>query len=265
MPSQYVDVTLEAATVSHCFWRGSSIEFAPKISKHRKRPAQSTAGEKFVHKIRKGEDVGRQHMNRDTDNTPAMENDVQDGSHSHNLEEVDYTNADQFNGVVQQLCEGIDGSDNDKDNDDNDKSDVVNDIFDELLQEFEEQHREGEEGVETSDHPENVVQSVAEVPEPVHPSELVRQEKEAEAAEAVQSDSAVMARQPQASSSSATASNTKQASSSSAPTKSLSIAQVGGRSASLFDDSTVFVGPFTIVKRYHPVPCSLLLHFFEVF
>ena len=235
MPSEYVDVTLEAATVSHCFWRGSSIEFAPKLSKHRKRPAQSTAGgEKFVHKIRKGEDVGRKRMNRDTDDAPAMENDLQDGSHTHNLEEVEYDNADQFNGVVQQLCEGMDGSDSD--NDDNGKSDVVNDMFDEILQEFEQQNGEGEEAVETSDNPEDV-QGVADVPEPVHPSELVRQEKEAEA---LQSDSAVMARQPQARSI--------------PPSIPPRIAEVGARSASLYDDATVFLGPFTIVKRYHPVP-----------
>ena len=60
MPSKYVDVILETGSQSHCFWRGSDVECAPKISKHRKReppkpkpgdPDQHDRKEVFVRRV----------------------------------------------------------------------------------------------------------------------------------------------------------------------------------------------------------------------
>ena len=277
MPPKYVDVTLDGATAaqSHCFLRGSEVEFAPKISKHRKRPPKQPPDERplFIRKIprrdqqHRGVDQGEQHEGR-IEEEDNIDND-KDAGLGDDSDDCDYNDPEQYNAILEQFCE-VDEQDLDNDNEEDDQN--LMGILDEFLQDLESDLKDEGTG---EDGPENVDMASREpVSGPSHPSEVPEAERLHQSQPLLQEQldsvdpplpspsdppppppSALPQKRKRNLGKTDEAEGAASSGSRAAPPATLAAA--GAKSASLFDDSTIFVGPFTIVKRHHPVACSL--------
>ena len=257
MPCRYVDVVLEPNIQSHCFWKGSQIEFAPKPHKSsRKRGPQSQGEEKqvLVRKVARPRprpthtSRDQQLVDSDVDMGEAEASEIDaDAFLDDNFDVTtgpDYNDPDQYQSVLEEICQEDDTESNRED-----RMQLLD-----LLQEFV-GNGENDEG----DGP-DPDQSDTDQCAPLHPEEQGGLDPPAPAQSSEASGSRPSRPKTVERSSSVARAAGGSAKSSSTSVKAadeatarVTLATAGAKSASLFDESTIFIGQFYIVKRFFPV------------
>ena len=301
MLPKFVDVQLHEGVRSEwkCFWRGADAEFAPKISKHRKKEERKEPG---------GDGCGRQPRSKASGSAPArtrtrtrtattsqiptdqqqgqQEQDLgDDGSDDDNIIMENAGGSDSESGlhhstdvdaILRALCpdepepEEIEQN-NDEEINEGDQDDQGQ--FLQLIDDLIAHHYPQEDPSPDSD-------SDADAPAPVHPSELLAGAGPGPG----DGDASSGKKESGKSSSSSSSSSTSSSSSSSSeerrrrqrrrkrpreqesqPKPAQTIAAAGAQSSSVFDPSTVEIGPFRLVKRFHPATWVDLVLLFPYF
>ena len=271
MLPKYVDLTLDPIA-AHCFWRGSSIEFAPRISKHRKRKTHDGPEQKelFVRKVsgRKthgcaasssGANDGREIARLAAENNinigiPADDDGVDDCDYAPTDDsDVDFNNDQELEAFIAELCPSEEVATNDQDQDASMAMADLLDFFSNM------------EAVEEAERNDDEVHVSQDIVREAHPDQDSDDHPSAKDAADDSSDSS-------SSSSSSNSRSGQRGPAPSDPTRtaaetpiprpiqttktqmSATLAMSGAKSSSMFDESTVWVGPIRFVKRFHPVP-----------
>ena len=293
MLPKFVDVRLQEVRPQqegsrlHCFWRGDSLEFAPKISKHRRRPARTQhsaeggkqrsarpksstkkgnaaaddAGPEAPDSDHGGDEGGDDNDDNDRD---SPEPDVDGDSGQFGENEVD--------DILRELCADFEGApepDADAEQEGEDQAHQAEEAFRSLLEEVIANCQVDMDAAESASDQDQEV-DIDQIAIPQHHCDKAGPAQEAERDPDASSSTS-------SSSSSSTTSSSKglrSRSSSTQPRRSrkrnldagnsddepgkqqrkhLTLAEAGAKSSSVFDQSTVHIGCFYIVKRFYPV------------
>ncbi|CAL1149926.1 unnamed protein product [Cladocopium goreaui] len=255
MLPKLVDVKLEPVP-SHRFWRGSAVEFAPKISRHRKRKPDSNTDQKKGILVRK--------MPRTRARATGNESTTSEGDSATGLEEEDIE--PDLDDAIAEMCPDHENAESEAG-----EADEMTECMADLIQEFFAQtgtqdgdacdsENDGEDDVNEIDPTGD-----PDLQEPVHPLEAEQPDQaENRPGPSGTSDACESSHPPAAPDSSSDPSSSSSSSSSSSDEASTkpperrhvpTVAEAGAQSASVHDPSTITIGPLKIVKRFHPVPC----------
>ena len=258
MLPKYVDVRLEPMA-SHCFWRGSAVEFAPRIAKHRKRkPSDSGDKPKLARQVvpKTGPGTGDRVHGQSGDCGPSDAGDE--------CQDIDMVGPDPFDpddgepdtdfeDVIKDLCGE---SDQDQESDSETAQDDENDgnggieepLSDLIAQFFASVEDEGDDLLgDDNEEAEPAIPPEGELLPPVHPAEQTSSSNVAPAA-------APSSPGPRSSSSSSSSTSTSSAPVPATTRQVPTLQEAGAQSASAAHPSTVQIGPIKIVKRFHPAP-----------
>ena len=276
MLPKFVDVALYPDTtgMSSCFWNGSSQEFAPKISKHRKGRGSSEPGQQPSAGTRpRPRRPGLRLDKRNHDDVDVLD-------HNHPVEnqmpEKEETHMEfDFDQILEELCaewdvEGQAADGEESNNDNNEYMELLASAFADC------QISEGDMSDSSDSGNENATDAAAaatandkndnDLKDNLDQDQDMDSDKGDTGVESFQTGPAAGDGAPPLFASSPRNRHPKRSSSDSAAVSvpvpvpapkakarpSLSLSAAGARPASMFDDATVFIGPFVIVKRYHP-------------
>ena len=270
MLPKLVDVTIEPVA-AHCFWRGADVEFAPKIARHRKRKPEDKPKEPFVRKVasRKGKEAATDDASGPSGSdgheiarlaeahginmqAPSHAMQVDDEEYDPSIDsggdgsDVDLSNETELDSLIEQMCAPIE--EQARRSDEQTLADLLEDFF------AESDGGNGKDGKGDIDNVSVPESNDCDCEEPLHPSEEGR-------ANPITTEPVVASPKRSRSSDSSSDSSESESSGSggaaAAPSRPQHqrILEAGAKSSSLFDDSTVWVGPVRFVKRFHPVSC----------
>lgn len=283
MQPELVDVFLPAGMVWHCIWERPLKFHKQKTTKKRdssnqevesQRPRKSCKAAGGGHSTPRGPGPRVEEKEKawvgDSDNDNDQGHDGNnadgDGDGDVNGDDVDKILAELFDGDGDMTDFNVEEEDEDQDEHANGEN--LSDLLLELIAAQKEEDEEEKENDLNLDGEESNTKcdldlGIEEFPEPVHPSELgddlPRPEAEAQVpevpavakSEPPQSEGGQEQEPPPAPKSESTRTR-KKAQAKSEPSCYLGVAASGAQSSSVYDPSTVFIGPASLVKRFHP-------------